>query len=268
MNNGSSRSFAVITGASSGIGFELARQFAMNNFDVLIVADTEKIHGAAAALQEYGGFVEALQIDLADYDGVEELYDAIQTMGRPVDAVAINAGVGVWGDFTRQTDLQDELNLIDLNITSAVHLSKRLLPDMVARRSGRILFTASIAATMPGPLYAVYAASKSFLLSFSEALRNELKDTGVSVTALMPGATETNFFHRAGMENTEVGQAEKDDPADVAREGFEALMAGDDKVVAGAFKNKVQTTMANVLPDTVTAGMHRKQLEPVTDEKS
>jgi short-subunit dehydrogenase len=184
-----------------------------------------------------------------------------------VDAVAINAGVGVWGDFSRQTALEDELNLINLNITSAVHLAKRVLKNMVARGSGRVLFTASIAATMPGPLYAAYAASKSFILSFSEALRDELKDTGVTVTALMPGATETEFFHRAGMDNTKVGRAEKDDPADVAREGFEAMMAGRDKVVAGAFKNKVQATVGGILPETVSAGMQRKSVEPVSNKR-
>jgi short-subunit dehydrogenase len=253
---------AVVTGASSGIGYELARQFAQNGFDLLIVAEDGTIHDAASSLQTIGAEVQAVQADLADYTGVEKLHQAIQSNGRPVDALAINAGVGVYGDFTRETNLRDELNLINLNVTSAVHLAKLVLPEMVSRKSGRVLFTSSIAATMPGPLYATYAASKAFLLSFSEALREELKDTGVTVTALMPGATETNFFARAGMGATKVGQAEKDDPAEVAREGFEAMMEGRDKVIAGSFKNKVQATLGGMLPETVQAGIHRKQLEP------
>jgi short-subunit dehydrogenase len=180
-----------------------------------------------------------------------------------VDAIAINAGVGVGGDFARTTALEDELNLIALNVTSSVHLAKRVVREMVARKQGRILFTASIAGTMPAPFEAVYGASKAFLLSFSEALRNELKDTGVTVTALMPGATETNFFHRAGMDDTKVGASEKDSAAEVARDGFKALMAGEDKVIAGAFKNKLEGGLgARILPETVKAEIHRKMAEP------
>jgi uncharacterized protein len=180
-----------------------------------------------------------------------------------VDAIAINAGVGVGGDFARATSLQAELDLINLNVTSSVHLAKRVVKDMVDRGQGRILFTSSIAATMPAPFEAVYGASKAFLLSFSEALGNELKGTGVTVTALMPGATETNFFHRAAMDDTKVGASQKDDPAEVARGGFEALMAGEDKVIAGSFKNKLQGGLGSrILPETVKAELHRKQAEP------
>jgi short-subunit dehydrogenase len=150
-------------------------------------------------------------------------------------------------------------------VTSAVHLTKRVAKDMVARKQGRILFTSSIAAAAPGPFEAVYAASKAFLFSFSEALRNELQDTGVTVTAFMPGATETNFFQRAGMDDTKVGQSEKDDPAEVAREGVEALLAGKDRVVAGSFKNKLFAAAGRMMPETA-AGMHRRQAEH-TDEK-
>jgi short-subunit dehydrogenase len=197
---------------------------------------------------------------------VEKLYTAIESSGRPVDALALNAGVGVWGDFARQTDLRDELNLINLNVVSPVHLAKRVLKDMVARRQGRVLFTSSIAGVMPAPLDAVYGASKAFLKSFSEALRNELKDTGITVTALMPGATETNFFHRAGMDHTKIGQSEKDDAAEVAKEGFEAMMAGKDHIVAGSMMNKVQATASHVLPDPAVAAAHRRQTEPVEEE--
>jgi short-subunit dehydrogenase len=260
-------SFAVVTGASSGIGLELAKQFAAHGFDLLIVADSPKIAEAAIALKSYNVSVTEAHIDLAKPEGVDELYGAIRDAGRPVDAIALNAGVGAGGDFVRETALDADLNVIDLNVRSTVHLAKLVLKDMVQRRQGRVLFTSSIAATMPGTFNAVYNASKAFIQSFAQAVRNELKDTGVTITALMPGATETNFFHRAGMDDTKVAMSEKDDPADVAKTGFEALMAGDDHVVAGFFKNKVQATMAHVLPDTVTAEMHRKQAETVPDKR-
>jgi short-subunit dehydrogenase len=260
-------SFAVVTGASSGIGLELAKQFAQHGFDLLVVADSQKISEAASALRSYNVSVSEAQIDLADPEGVDELYATIRESGRPIDAIALNAGVGAGGEFVRHTTLDADLNVIDLNVRSTVHLAKLVLKDMVQRGQGRVLFTSSIAATMPGTFNAVYNASKAFVQSFAQAIRNELKDTGVTVTALMPGATETNFFHRAGMDDTKVGTSEKDDPADIAKTGFEALMSGDDHVVAGSFKNKVQATMAHVLPDTVTAEMHRKQAEPAANKR-
>jgi len=259
--------FAVVTGASTGIGYELAAQFAQHGADVLIAAEDAGIAEAARKLAAYGHQVDSIQTDLATYEGVEALYQKIKSSGRPVDAIAINAGVGVSGDFARQTDLKAELNLISLNVTSTVHLAKRVLPDMVSRNQGRVLFTSSIAGTMPAPFEAVYGASKAFVKSFAEAIRNELKDTGVTITTLMPGATETNFFHRAGMDDTKVGASEKDDAAEVARDGYEALMSGKDHIVAGSFKNKVQATAAHVLPDPVVAELHRKQSEPGSAQK-
>ena len=260
-------SFAVVTGASSGIGLELAKQFAQHGFDLPIVADSPKISEAALTLKTYNVSVSDAQVDLAKPEGVNELYGLIRETGRPVDAIALNAGVGAGGDFVRETALDADLNVIDLNVKSTVHLAKLVLKDMVPRGQGRVLFTSSIAATMPGTFNPVYNASKAFVQSFAQAIRNELKDTGVTITALMPGATGTNFFHRAGMDDTKVGSSEKDDPADVAKTGFEALMAGEDHVVAGSFKNKVQATMAHVLPDTMTAEMHRKQAEPASDKR-
>jgi short-subunit dehydrogenase len=254
-------SFAVITGASSGIGYELADQFARHGFDILVVAEDERLEDAARRLGAHGSKVESLRADLASYDGVESLQRQIQASGRPVDALAINAGVGVYGEFWK-TPLEAQLNLVNLNVTSAVHLTHRILPAMVARNQGRILYTSSIAATMPGPYQSSYNASKAFLKSFAEGIRSELKNTNVTVTTLMPGATETDFFHRAGADDTKLGSSEKDDPADVAKDGFNALMEGKDHVVAGSFKNKVQATMAHILPDTVTAELHRKQMEP------
>jgi len=257
-----SRPFAVVTGASSGIGLELARQFHEHGFDVLIAAEDAAIATAARELDPAGTSVTSVQVDLASYDGVEELW---RNVDRPVDAVAINAGIGVGGRFA-ETDLAKELGIVNLNVTSSVHLAKRAVTSMVARGEGRILFTSSIASTMPGPYEAVYAASKSFVQSFAEALHTELKDSGVTVTSLMPGPTETNFFERADLEDTKLGQMKKDDAATVARQGFDALMKGERKVVAGGLKTKVQAATNVVLPDAVKAKAHAAQAEPGSGE--
>lgn len=266
MNPTLNRPLAVVTGASNGIGYELAKQFAQNGFDLVVTSTGPSINEAAHDFEELGAKVETVQADLTTYDGVENLYHQIQSAGRPVEAIAINAGVGVGGKFI-ETDLQEELNLIDLNVTSSVHLAKRVVKDMVDRNSGKVLFTSSIAALQPGPFEAVYAASKAFVHSFAEGLRNELKDTDVTVTALMPGPTDTNFFHRAGMDDTKAGSDKKDDPALVAKQGFEALMAGKDDLVAGSLKTKVQGNVSKVLPDTVNAEQHRKLTEPGSGNK-
>jgi short-subunit dehydrogenase len=256
------RPLALVTGASSGIGYELAKQFAQHGYDLVIAAEDPGINQAARDIEPLGAAVQAVQVDLATYDGVEQLYAAATSYGRQLDAVAINAGVGVGGDFARDTDLAAELRLINLNVTSTVHLAKRVSRDMAARGNGRILITSSIAATMPGPYEAVYAASKAFDLSFAEGLRHELRDSGVSVTALMPGPTDTEFFERADLTDTKLGQAKKDDPATVAEEGFEALMSGKDKVVAGSMKNKVQAAVARIIPDPAKAQLHGKMSQP------
>jgi short-subunit dehydrogenase len=263
MNNSENRPLAAVTGASSGIGFELAKELARRGYDLAIAAEDAGIKDAARDIEQDGVIVTPVQVDLANYDGVGKFHGALKAIGRPVDVIAINAGIGVGGDFARETDLDKEIRLINLNVTSSVHLAKRVLKDMVERREGRVLFTASIAGAAPGPREAVYSASKAFLLSFSEALRNELKDTGVTVTALMPGPTETNFFHRAEMDETKVGQSEKDDPAEVARQGIEALLDGRDRVVAGSFKNKLFAVAGRLAPEAA-AEMHRKQAEPVS----
>ena len=260
--------FAVVTGASSGIGYELARQFARHGYDLLIVAEDAGIEQAADNLRRDGrNQVTAVRADLATYEGVERAYAAVLASGRDVDAIALNAGRGIGGDFTRETDLIDELNVIDVNVTSTVHLAKRVLPGTVARGRGQVLFTSSIASTMPGTYQAVYNASKSFVQSFAEALRAELKDTGVTVTSLMPGPTETNFFHRAEMDDTRVGASEKDDPAKVAGQGFEAMLKDREKVVAGSLKTKAQGVMSKVLPDRAKAEMHRRMAEPGSAEQ-
>ncbi len=266
MTTSSRRQFAVVTGASSGIGYELAKQFAQNGFDLMIVSAGERLNSAADEIRTLGGNVEAVQADLATHEGVHKLLSAIQSSGRPVDAAALNAGVGVSGRFI-ETDLGEELNMVALNVTSTLHLAKYLVKDMVARGGGRILFTASIAGTMPTPYETVYGATKAFVRSLSQGLREELKDTGVSVTALMPGATETDFFHRAGADDTKLGASEKDDPAEVAKEGFEALMAGKDHVVAGSFKNKLQAAAGYALPDPLVAKAHAGMSEPGSASK-
>jgi short-subunit dehydrogenase len=190
----------------------------------------------------------------------------VQELGRPVDALVLNAGVGVGGPFL-ETDLEAELRMIQLNVSSVVHLAKRLLPGMVARRQGRVLVTSSIAAQMPAPFEAVYAGTKAFELNFAEGIRNELKDTGVTVTVLQPGPTETNFFHRAGMDDTRVGASDaKDDAATVARDGYEAMLAGKDHVVAGSLMNKVQSVVFEAMPETMKAALHRKLSEPGTGD--
>jgi uncharacterized protein len=262
MEGTTSRPLAVVTGASSGIGFELARQFVENDFDVVIAAEDGDIAAAARELSGAGGTVEAVQVDLAIPQGVEELYARVTALGRPVDALALNAGIGAGGAFATDTALEDELRIIDLNVRSTVHLAKLVVPGMVARGQGRILITSSIAATMPGTFQAVYNASKSFDQSFALALREELSDTGVTVTSLQPGPTDTEFFERADMLDTRVGAGDKDDPADVARDGFEAMMAGEERVVSHGLKTKLQGRGSRFLPDSLKAKTHAKMAEP------
>jgi len=254
--------FAVVTGASSGIGRELARQFSQHGFDVLITAEDAELDAAAAELSAGAeGTVQAVRADLATPEGVAKLLAAITATGRAVGALALNAGVGNGGAFV-DIPLADEQRLIALNIGSTVQLAKQLLPPMVLRGSGRILFTSSIASKMPGPYYATYAASKSFIQSLAEALRHEVRDSGVTITALLPGPTDTEFFDRAGMNDAPVDSAKKDDPAGVAKDGFEALMAGKDQVVAGARKNKLQAAGSKLMPDRVKAAVHSKMAKP------
>lgn len=255
--------FAVVTGASTGIGLELARCCTRNGFDLLIAADEPRIEQAAAELRQDGVEVRAIQVDLATEEGVDALYAA--TEGRPVQALLANAGIGLGHAFLDQ-NFERTRRLVDTNIIGTLYLIHKIGNEMRRNNAGRILITGSIAGFTPGSFQAVYNASKSFLNSFSFAIREELKDTNLTVTCLMPGATETEFFKRADMMDTKVGMEEKDDPADVAKKGFEAMMNGEGDVVTG-WTNKLQSSLANVTPSEVLAEQHRKMAAPGTAER-
>jgi short-subunit dehydrogenase len=249
---------AVVTGGSSGIGYELARECAGHGFDVIIAADTPT-EEATRNLQTFGGRVEAVDADLATRGGVEKLVQALA--GREPEVLIANAGHGLGKGFLDQ-DFDAITHVIDTNITGTLYLIHKLGQGMRARGAGRVLIVGSIAGFMPGTFQAVYNGTKAFIDSFSWALRNELKDTGVTVTCLMPGVTDTEFFERADLMDTKVGtQENKADPAEVARVGFKAMMDGEGDVVAG-LKNKLQTAVAAVTPAAVLAEQHRKMAEP------
>jgi uncharacterized protein len=245
---------ALISGASTGIGYYLAHECAEHGYDILIAADEERIETAANDLRPHGVEVRTVQADLATAKGVEEFYQAAQ--GRPIDILIANAGRGLGHGFLDQ-NFNEVRRVIDTNITGTLYLIQKVGRDMRSRGEGRILILGSIAGYMPGPFTAVYNASKSFLNSFSFALRHELDESGVSVTCLMPGATETEFFTRAGMLDTAEGAEQKDDPMEVAKIGFEAMMRGDGDIVSG-WHNKLQTLRANITPSATVA---KKQAE-------
>jgi short-subunit dehydrogenase len=252
------RRFAIVTGASTGIGLELAKQCLEHGYDVLIAADEPEIEQAAAALRRADARVDAVEADLSKPEGVDKLYAAAK--GRKVDALLANAGRGLGRAFLDQ-DVADWMRVVETNVTGTLLLIQIVGRDMRSAGAGRILITGSIAGFIPGTYQAVYNASKAFLDSFAFALRHELKGSGVSVTCLMPGATETEFFERADMLDTKIGQQKKDDPAMVARKGFDAMMNGEGDVVTG-WQNKLQTAIANITPADMLAEMHRKMAEP------
>ena len=252
--------YAIVTGASSGIGRELAIIAARDGHDLLLAADTAGLAEVADVCRPAGSNVETLEVNFATEDGVDQLYAA--TQGRAVDALLANAGHGLGRGFLDQ-DFDDDPHVIDTNITGTIYLIQQSARDMVERGRGRILITGSIAGFMPGTFQAVYNGTKAFIDSFSFALRNELKDTGVTVTCLMPGATDTEFFERADMLDTKVGTDEKDDPADVARVGFDAMMRGDGDIVS---RLEEQAAVGDRQRDAVgvLAEQHRKMAEPGT----
>jgi short-subunit dehydrogenase len=257
---------AVVTGASSGIGYNLAKVFAENGFDLIIASHGERLEKAEADFKQLGVQVLAIHADLASYDGVDDFWKQVEAQGRPIDAIAINAGVGVGGLFA-ETDLESEINLVRLNVEGTMHIAKHVVQHMVAKGSGKILFTASIAAEMVAPREAVYAASKAFDLSLAKSLRDELEGTGVSVTALQPGPVDTDFFHRSGMDNTQVGTEGKKEsqPYDVAKQGFDALMKGEKHVYAASLMTKIEGAVANLVPDALKSSMHEKMSKPLDE---
>lgn len=255
------RPLALVTGASSGIGLELAQQLGEQGFDLVVAAEDVGIEIAAEGLRGTGAAVVAVQVDLRPAAGVDELWAAVTGTGRDLDVAAVNAGVGVGGPFL-ETDVEAEAGLIQLNVVSTVRLTKLVLQAMTTRGSGRLLLTSSVVSAMPGSFQAVYGASKAFVQSFGEALQEELRDSEVTITTLQPGPTDTDFFDRAGMADTPVGRKDKDDPAAVAAQGVEALLAGRATVVAGSVASKAQGLAAKVLPDALTAKLHRAIAEP------
>ena len=258
----SSRPLALVTGASSGIGLELARQFASGGFDLVVAAEDAELAAAAASLRAIGGEVLAVQADLRGREGVERVWAAVQERGRPLEAAALNAGIGLGRSFVDE-DLDEALAVVDLNVRGTTHLAHLVLRDMVARDSGRVLFTSSIASTMPGAGQAVYNATKSYVQSLAQALQAELSGTAVTVTSLMPGPTATAFFSRARLDDTPIGQGPQDDPADVARQGFEALMAGKRRVVAASLMTRAMELSNKVLPDRVKAAASKAMAKPL-----
>ncbi len=251
---------AVITGASTGIGFELASLAAEDGYDLVVVADEQLIDAAAADFRRNGNDVVSVEADLSTIDGVDKLLAA--TNGRPIDVLCANAGISRGGAFL-DIDFADVRHSIDTNITGTTYLLQKVLAQMVSRHSGKILVTGSIAGHVPGPFNAVYNATKAFIDNFTDALRNELHDhEGVTLTTLKPGATDTEFFARADMLDTKVGQDDKKaDPAKVAKDGWTAMQDGQDSITSGLM-NKLQVAASGVAPAAVMAEMHRKMAEP------
>lgn len=262
MSTTANNRYALITGATSGFGYEFCKLFAADGYNIVMVARNEERleEVAGEIITQYGVEVLPLSADLFQPEIAAAIYDTVKEQGITVDVLVNDAGQGEHGLFV-ENDLQRELDIIQLNVTSVVSLTKYFLKDMVARNEGKILQVASLLAVYPTPLMAVYAASKAFVLAFTESLINELKNTNVTMTVLLPGASDTDFFHKAGAEDSNVYQKTNlSDPEQVAMDGYKALMKGDRKVVSG-LKNKIQAAMNNVLPDSVLAGMMEKQME-------
>jgi short-subunit dehydrogenase len=253
--------YALVTGGTSGIGYELAKKLAGDGYNLIVVArDQEQLKTVEQDLGQFGTSIKTLSIDLFEEDAAKRIYDATREMGINVDILINDAGQGEWGMFV-DTSLERQLDIIRLNVNSLVSLTYYFMKDMVERDQGRILQLGSEVSKSPTPLMAVYAATKAFVLSFTEALINELEDTNVSMTLLMPGATDTDFFDKAGAENTKVYRESKlESPADVAADAYEALMKGERRIIGS--RGKMNVAMATVTPDNVNASKLRKSMEP------
>lgn len=259
------KGYALITGATSGIGYELAKVFAENGYNLVTVArPSDELQSTSQQISsEYGVQVIPVGKDLFDANAASELYEEVKGKGVTINILVNDAGQGVYGPFV-ETDLQRQLQIIQLNVASLTALTYLFLKDMVARNEGKILQLGSVVSELPATLQSVYGGTKAYILSFTEALISEVKDTDVTLTVLQPGATDTDFFNKAGAQNSKLveDKSKMSDPADVAKDAYKALMKGDDKVVSG-FKNKVQVAMANVVPDTMLAEQMKKQSEKV-----
>ncbi|KGX92409.1 oxidoreductase [Pontibacillus halophilus JSM 076056 = DSM 19796] len=255
------RPLAMITGASSGLGLEIAKHFAKDNYDIAISGSSDRIFEAAEVIRDFGVEAYPHKADAATYDGVEDFWTFVHNLGRPVDSAVLNVGIGLGGAF-RETDLQEELRLISINISGTVHMAKRVVNHMLPNGNGKILIVSSIAATLPTPYETVYGPSKAFAFSFAESLREELRGTGVTVTATLPGATDTNFHDNAGMGDTEIGSSEKNDKELVAKQSYDAMMNGDDQVIGGTQETKQEAMENKIMPEAVTAANHAKKARP------
>jgi hypothetical protein len=261
--------YALITGASMGIGYELAKLFAQDGYNIIAVSRTEEdLNRVAEEIKEqYGVQVEVIVKDLFGEKAATELYEEVKSRGLQVEVLVNDAGQGVYGLFD-ETDIEEQMKIIHLNIVSLTRLTYHFVKEMKARNSGKILQLGSVVSEMPAPYQAVYGGTKAYVLNFTEALINEVKDFNITITTLQPGATDTDFFNKAGAQESKIVQDKSSlaDPAKVAKDGYEALMKGDDEVVSG-FKNKASVAMGNVIPDTMLAKQMEKQSEPVTKDK-
>lgn len=267
MSTAQKNPLALVTGASSGIGLEIAKDLKRRGHDLVIVGSSHRINQAAVTLSGLGhredGLVVPVQADLTTRDGVENAWRAVEALGEPLDVAVLNAGMGVGGAAFKDTDLDEELTMIQLNVTSQVHLAKRVVQHMAAHRRGRILFTSSVSATTPTPYEPVYGPTRAFIWSFANGLREELRGSGVTVTCLLPGATDSEFHARAGMGKTRFGDNSwKNSRGDVARQGVEALLKGRHHVVGGNRSTKFAGLVNKILPESVKAFKQGRAARP------
>ncbi|WP_179133972.1 SDR family NAD(P)-dependent oxidoreductase [Halobacillus massiliensis] len=256
------RSLAMITGASSGLGLEMAKQFAKDGYDLAITGSSDRIFEAAETIRDFGVEAYPHKADAATYEGVESFWEFVRELKRPVEAAVLNVGIGIGGGSFLETSLEEEMRLISINITGTVHMAKRVVHHMVPNSRGKILVVSSISATTPTPYETVYGPSKAFGFSFAESLREELRDTGVTVTALLPGATDTNFHANAGMGDTKIGSSSKNDKELVAKQGYDALMNNEDYVIGGDQKTKQEAENNRTTPETEKAAIHAEKARP------
>lgn len=259
--------YALITGATSGIGRELAKLFAQDNYNLVLVARSQdELARTAGELQQHGIEVKTIAKDLFQRQAPFEVYDEIKSQGIQIEVLVNDAGQGQYGEFV-DTDINRELDIIQLNVGAYVTFTKLYLKEMVARNDGKILQVASIASELPGPLQSIYHATKAFVLSFTEAIQEETKETNVTITALQPGLTDTDFFRKADMlQAKNVAEGNPASPADVAKDGYDALMSGEKRIISG-FMNKVQVTMSNIIPDELVAAKVHNESVPVSNSK-